>query len=34
MNKVRYLLEVNVPYPEKLQELHTALPFLRERKKY
>ena len=28
-----YFLEVGVPYPEKLYELHSGLPFLPERKK-
>ena len=32
-NEIGYILEVDVPYPEKLYEVHSDLPFLPERKK-
>ena len=32
-SKVGYIVEVDVQYPKKLNELHSDLPFLPERKK-
>ena len=32
-SKVGYIVEVDVQYPKKLNELHSELPFLPERKK-
>ena len=32
-NEIGYILEVDIKYPEKLQEFHMELPFLPERKK-